>query len=420
MLRALGVLVAFAGAGCAQDPQYGSGGPDAGAATGGAPNTGGTGGIPGGGGSSPPACDPTRSTLGKIGATAAAPWVSVGKPVVASAGVVDAGKVVDGLYPHAGAFLPNPTAQAPAWLAVDMGAGAGPGRLLLSWADTGWNEYNTPIPGGSPASYRIETSADSTNGADGTWNVVVDVPTNKVRERAHSFLFANKRWVKLVVTGAANAGASKVGVSLDEVALFNVTQAADARPADTWFFMGDSITSGGFKRQLGAGTSFEALIKAKRPAFTPAMLNGGIGGELSTMGLGHLNEWLELNPDLQHIAILYGTNDSWDVAATASTNLDHFTASMTGIVEAILAGGRVPILARIPYASTHHPALAPFNAAIDGISTAHALPCGPDLYNWFKDHPDELGPDGVHPSDAGYRSINRLWADAMLGLYPAP
>jgi lysophospholipase L1-like esterase len=137
------------------------------------------------------------------------------------------------------------------------------------------------------------------------------------------------------------------------------------------------------------------------------------------MGLAHVADWLAANPDIQQFAILYGTNDSWGVQTAVSANLTKFTSNMTAIVEMIIAAGRVPILARIPYASMAHEQLAPFNAAIDEISTSHGLPCGPDLYTWFKDHPEELSTDGVHPSDIGYRSLNRLWATAMQGLYPA-
>jgi len=369
----------------------------------------------GGGGSDAPACDPTLSTLGKVDVPAS--LISVGKSVAASPGVTNPAKVVDGLYAHAGAFLPAPTVQSPAWVAIDIGNG--PGRLLLSWADTGWNDFNTPIPGGSPAAYRIETSADSSDGANGTWEISVDVPINQVRERAHTLAFSGKRWVRMVVTAAANAASANPGVSIDEIAVRDVTPSAADRPADTWFFMGDSITAGAFRRQLGAGTGFDEILHAQHPTFWPTILDGGIGGELSTMGLAHVADWLAVNPDVEHIAILYGTNDSWGVATTASANLTTFTANMTSIVEMMIAAGRVPILARIPYATAAHDHLAPFNAAIDDISTRHGLPCGPDLYNWFKDHPEELSMDGVHPSETGYRSVNRLWATAMSGRYPA-
>ncbi len=421
---AVGVLLGLGlSGGCAKDPDYawlkdgGAGGAkDSGGATGSGGSKGsgglmGSGGSTAGGGATAAACDSTRSTLGKV--DVAASLISVGKSVTASAGVTNAAKVTDGFYSHAGAFLPAPTVQSPAWLAIDLGAG--PERLLLSWADNGWNDYNTPIPGASPSAYRIETSADSTDGADGTWQMVVDVPVNKVRERAHTFAFGGKRWVRMVVTAGANA----LGVSIDELAVHDVSASAAALPADTWFFMGDSITAGAFRRQLGAGTGFDELIHAQRPTFAPTILNGGIGGELSTMGLAHVADWLDANPDIQHFAILYGTNDSWGVQTPSSANLVKFTSNMTSIVDMLIAAGRVPILARIPFATMFHDNLAPFNAAIDEISTSHGLPCGPDLYSWFRDHPEELSSDGVHPSDIGYRSLNRLWAMAMLGRYPA-
>jgi lysophospholipase L1-like esterase len=79
----------------------------------------------------------------------------------------------------------------------------------------------------------------------------------------------------------------------------------------------------------------------------------------------------------------------------------------------------VPILARIPYSTQAMTTLPMFNAVIDRISTANGLPCGPDLYAWFRDHPEEISNDGVHPTDVGYRSMNRLWANAMLGRYLA-
>jgi lysophospholipase L1-like esterase len=395
--------------GCAKDPVY-AWRADAG-----------TGGAMGAGGSGVLACDPTRGGLGRVDRPAR--LISVGKPVAASSGVTNPMKVVDGVYAHAGAFLPAPTAQSPAWLAINVGAG--PARLLLTWADIGWNDYNTPVPGGSPASYRIETSGDSTDGVDGRWDRAVDVPINTVRERAHTFAFAGQAWVKVVVTAAANGSGSAVGVSIDEIGVYDVTPAVPpvgdaARPTDTWFFMGDSLTAGAFRRQLGVGTSFDALIQARRPAFSPVVLNGGIGGELSTNGLAHVSEWLALNPDILHIAILYGTNDSWGVSTAASANLQTFTSNMTAMVDMMIVDGRVPIVARIPYATKAHDMLAPFNAAIDALSASRGLPCGPDLYQWFKDHPEELSDDGVHPSDIGYRSVNKLWADAMLGRYPAP
>jgi acyl-CoA thioesterase I len=59
------------------------------------------------------------------------------------------------------------------------------------------------------------------------------------------------------------------------------------------------------------------------------------------------------------------------------------------------------------------------NQVVDRVTLRNGLLPGPDLYAWFKAHPDELGPDGVHPTDTGTRSINRLWYEALRSLYSA-
>jgi acyl-CoA thioesterase-1 len=419
-LAATALLITSTGAlsfaGCAKDPDYSSLHPDAGASGGSsAGGTGGTGGATGIGGARAvymaPACNPDSSTMGQV--ANASPLISVGKRVTASTGVTNAGKVVDGLYPHAGMSVP--AAMLPAWIAIELGSG--PSRLLLSWADVGWGNYNDPTMGGSPAAYTIETSGDSTNGQDGAWQTVVTVTANSVRERAHTFPFAGKTWVRFSITAAASATATTPLVAIDEIAIHDISVAAGTTTAsDTWFFMGDSITVNAFRRQYAAGTSFDAIIHAARPAFSPNMLDGGIGGELSTDGLKHLPTWLMLNPDVQHVALMYGTNDSWGDKAAASTS---FEANMNAIVQMVLDAGKVPILARLPYSEQAKTTLPQFNTIIDKISTDKKLPCGPDLYDWFRVHPEQVSVDGVHPSEVGYRSINKLWAEAMSRLYPA-
>ena len=59
------------------------------------------------------------------------------------------------------------------------------------------------------------------------------------------------------------------------------------------------------------------------------------------------------------------------------------------------------------------------NAVIDRVTARNGLIPGPDLYAWFSAHPEELSLDGVHPSDAGVLSINRLWYEALTPLYLA-
>jgi lysophospholipase L1-like esterase len=57
---------------------------------------------------------------------------------------------------------------------------------------------------------------------------------------------------------------------------------------------------------------------------------------------------------------------------------------------------------------------------IDRVTARNGLLPGPDLYAWFRSHRGELGQDGVHPNDAGTRSINRLWYEALRPLYGEP
>ena len=87
------------------------------------------------------------------------------------------------------------------------------------------------------------------------------------------------------------------------------------------------------------------------------------------------------------------------------------------MVETILDAGHTPIIAYIPYASVAHATLPAFNAVIDEVQIEYGLPCGPDLYRHFLEHPEQLGSDGVHPNAQGNAAINQLWADAASPLY---
>jgi lysophospholipase L1-like esterase len=149
--------------------------------------------------------------------------------------------------------------------------------------------------------------------------------------------------------------------------------------------------------------------------FFPAMISGGVGGTFSYDGQQHIEEWLELNPDFQHIGIAYGTNDAW---GDANVDGAGFEGNLREVVEAVLDDERVPHLARIPYADSGvHNTLPDFNAVIDALVSEYELPAGPDLHTWFEENPDELSGDGVHPGSAGLVSVNHLWAEAAAQLY---
>jgi|HubBroStandDraft_1064217.scaffolds.fasta_scaffold00517_14 acyl-CoA thioesterase I len=298
-----------------------------------------------------------------------------------------------------------PTPEQPAWVAIEVGSG--PERLLLNWSASGSFNYEE-TDYGSPGAYRIETSGDSTDGANGSWRTATDVLTVSVHGQANSFDFTGRRWVKLVVTRAP--ASSPNGVQISEIDIHDVTVAA----RDSWFFLGDSITALAFDRAPAHQPSFATWVSGRHPGYFPAMIDGGTGGDKSDEGAAHIDDWLARNPDAHFWAIAYGTND----AAGNESDTDRFRKNVQTIVRRVRDAGRVAILATIPFASDdQHRNIPAFNRVLTELRAANSLREGPDLYTWFAAHPDELR-DGVHPNARGILSINRLWGEAVDALYP--
>jgi lysophospholipase L1-like esterase len=298
----------------------------------------------------------------------------------------------------------RPTPDAPAWIAIDVGFG--PERVLVNWSAAGSYNYEE-TDYGSPGAYRIETSADSTDGADGSWRTAVEVSAVSVHGQMHGVDFVGQRWVKFVVTKTPDV--SPNGVQVSELDVHDITAGA----LDSWFFAGDSITAMAFDRAPAHQPSFAAWEHDRHPAYFPAMVNAGTGGHKSDEGAARIDDWLARSPDAHFWAIAYGTND----AAGNATSTERFRSNMQTMVARVRAAGRVPILASIPFATDdQHRHIPSFNRVIDELRETNALPAGPDFYRWFEAHPDELR-DGVHPNDRGIVSMNRLWGEAVDALY---
>jgi acyl-CoA thioesterase I len=289
------------------------------------------------------------------------------------------------------------------------------GDLLLEWNSGATRDYisrpDAPTYG-LPASYTIATSTDSTDGHDGTWRQVVSVTGNVARTRAHRFPYARTRWVRMTVNSAV-PGPLGNDLVIDEIDLHDASAGTD----DSVFFIGDSITAAAFTRCPATQPSFAELVHRANPRRFPAMIDGGVGAVNSGYAVSVIHDWLALNPDFHVWAIGYGTNDAWQKLSPSIFD-DHLQT----LVDRIEAAGRVPVIARIPFAAKG-PAdsdVRALNKTIDRVVARNGLLPGPDLYAWFSAHPSELGPDGVHPSEAGVRSINRLWYEALRPLYGLP
>jgi acyl-CoA thioesterase I len=361
------------------------------------------------------------------------PRISIGKPTFSNrsnSSVLDDGKFLNSFWGFA-----IPTPAAPMWVAIHLGSGST--RVLLEWNAGGNYNYADPITPtstpvtdyGSPLNYQIYTSSNSTTGTDGTWTQVASVTNNTYRTRSHSFDFTGMSWVKMSVT-AIPTFSSANGLSLDEIEVHDtsVSYSRGRIPEDTWFFMGDSITAFWANRATATGTppaytndptshmpDFAQLINGDNTNYFPSMINGGIGGETSANALARLPANLADNPDYHFWALSYGSNDS----AGNTQNTVSFKANMQAMITMLLANGRMPVIPHIPYANDgQHNFITNFNAVIDNLVATNHILAGPDLYTFFKANTNQLQADGLHPNDAGMRSDNLLWAQAMRQLYP--
>jgi len=351
------------------------------------------------------------------------PRISIGKPTFGYTSELyqNTSGLVDGIFnTYATTWYAGfPTATAPAWFAIDLGAG--PTRVLLEWnAGANYNYQETDY--GGPGNYTLYTSSNSTTGDDGTWTPVVSVTNNIYRTRSHSFDFTGMSWVKMVITGTPTNSLN--GVTFDEVEVSDMSAAySRGRMAeDTWFFMGDSITAFWADRSTASGTndpashqpSFAAWINIYNTNYFPLMIDGGIGGESSAGGLARLPQNLADNPDYHYWALDYGAND----ASGNNTDPSAFRANMQAMIDLLLADGRVPVIPHISYATDgQHDYVPNFNAVIDELVATNHILGGPDCYTFFENNTNQLV-DGLHPNDAGMRSYNLLWAQAMRHLYP--
>ena len=254
-----------------------------------------------------------------------------------------------------------------------------------------------------PSDYTIEVNAapGGTYPEDG-WEVVAEVAGNTLSSRQHVIEFEGYNWIRIHVTGVDEKEGGTCQFNFD---IHNVSDGV----TDSWMFFGDSITAGGMNNCFGTG--FATYVNQLDERYFPIQENGGIGGITSTDGRDHIDRWLS-TCEANYVSLAYGTNDAWG----NQSGTEKYYENTVYMIEAILEAGKTPVLPKIPYSTNADVGtyVGEYNAMIDRIYEEYpeVIP-GPDFETYFKENPDGLSGDGVHPNDVGYDAMRQLWAQTM-------
>jgi lysophospholipase L1-like esterase len=202
-------------------------------------------------------------------------------------------------------------------------------------------------------------------------------------------------------------------------------------PAETvapvYVAVGDSITFGSHDDIPSDGIGFEPILSdlltasKGHPVF---VANVGVSGTTSADGAASISATLATYPTAEHYLIMYGSNDAFTPAVPSGMRLTPLDAGYSGsykdsmqqIITAVLAAGKTPYLAMVPYTTfpgVSDAAIQEYNAAIDELVAANGIPViPPDFYTYFQAHQSELA-DNFHPNGVGYQSIANMWFSVL-------
>jgi len=197
--------------------------------------------------------------------------------------------------------------------------------------------------------------------------------------------------------------------------------------AEGYVAVGDSITFGSHDDISSDGTGFEPILGnllAAAKGIPVTIANEGVSGATSADGVAYISSTLAKYPTAKYYLVMYGTNDAYLPALPSGMGLipgdagysGSFKDNMQRIVSAILAGGKTPYLAEVPYTSDplrSNSMIYEYNAAIDELFlTNNILVTPPAFYAYFQFHQGEMA-DGIHPNGTGYQSMADLWFGAL-------
>lgn len=203
------------------------------------------------------------------------------------------------------------------------------------------------------------------------------------------------------------------------------TQRGDIRSFPTgeyYVAVGDSITRAGGGR--GYEPTLSDLLRNSKK-YPNTVANRGVDGATSLGGAKSISLTLSTEPRANYFLILYGTNDA-RLPSPVPSGLGKrpgdpeyrgsYKDNLQRIISAIRSAGKIPYLAKVPYASNRFfdiSSIREYNAVVDELVAANGIAVTPpDFFSYFREHPDEIH-DGIHPNRAGYESMANLWFIAL-------
>lgn len=324
-----------------------------------------------------------------------------------------------------------PSPSSPQWLAYDLSAvpAARRSHVVLAW----YNDATSPYwqgPGGTfyaqPRDYSIEVSS----GPSGTppvsgWTTVVRVTGNTFSGRAHTLDLGGANWVRLRMT-ASNGGPGNDDVAI-QLDIHDVST-----QADSWLFLGDSITQEGTRHANinGAGWRGGNLAQlvgaATEQTRFPAIVDGGVGGMTMAWAAQNVDALLEPFQG-RYVAISYGTNDANTNGPLQPAQVDGYYRNLLRVVDAVQARGLVAVVPSTPWGCASNGWLGTNAQTLNNYVAAHLwtdrpeVVRGPDLWTFYRQNPGLLR-DCIHPTYAaeagqlnGYEQFQRQWVAVIAG-----
>jgi lysophospholipase L1-like esterase len=193
--------------------------------------------------------------------------------------------------------------------------------------------------------------------------------------------------------------------------------------------VGDSITFGSNDTISSDGIGYEPILGnllTVSKGYPVNIANEGVGGVSSADGAAFISATLSKYPSAKYYLVMYGTNDADTSGGPTPSGMNSlpgdpgydgsYKDNMQKIISAILANGKTPYLAEVPYttlARYSNSSIQEYNVVIDQLYVANGISVTPPpFYAYFLAHPGELD-DGLHPNGAGYQSMADLWFKAI-------